>query len=81
MQMVFQDPFSSLNPRMTIYEIVSEPLRVHNIGTRSEREDCGPICCGGWGCGPSTCSASPTLSAAGSASVSASPAPWPPAHA
>lgn len=38
-QMVFQDPFSSLNPRMTIYDIVSEPLRVHNIGSRSERED------------------------------------------
>jgi peptide/nickel transport system ATP-binding protein len=38
-QMVFQDPFSSLNPRMTIYEIISEPLRVHNIGNRSERED------------------------------------------
>ena len=37
-QMVFQDPFSSLNPRMTIYEIISEPLRVHNIGSRSERE-------------------------------------------
>jgi len=38
-QMVFQDPFSSLNPRMTIYEIISEPLRVNNIGSRSERED------------------------------------------
>jgi peptide/nickel transport system ATP-binding protein len=38
-QMVFQDPFSSLNPRMTIYEIISEPLRVHNIGNRRERED------------------------------------------
>lgn len=38
-QMVFQDPFSSLNPRMTIFEIISEPLRVHNIGSRSERED------------------------------------------
>lgn len=37
-QMVFQDPFSSLNPRMTIYEIISEPLRVNNIGSRSERE-------------------------------------------
>ena len=36
-QMVFQDPFSSLNPRMTIYEIISEPLRVHNIGSRRER--------------------------------------------
>lgn len=38
-QMVFQDPFSSLNPRMNIYEIVSEPLRVNKIGNRSERED------------------------------------------
>ena len=38
-QMVFQDPFSSLNPRMTIYEIISEPLKVNNIGNRSERED------------------------------------------
>ena len=38
-QMVFQDPFSSLNPRMTIYEIVSESLRVNKIGSRSEREE------------------------------------------
>ncbi|HRJ43123.1 MAG: ATP-binding cassette domain-containing protein [Caldilineaceae bacterium] len=38
-QMVFQDPFSSLNPRMTIFEIISEPLRVHGIGNQRERED------------------------------------------
>ncbi len=38
-QMVFQDPFSSLNPRMNIFDIVSEPMRVNNIGNRSERED------------------------------------------
>ena len=38
-QMIFQDPFSSLNPRMTIYDIISEPLRVNKIGNRSERED------------------------------------------
>ena len=38
-QMVFQDPFSSLNPLMTIYDIVSEPLRVNRIGNRKERED------------------------------------------
>lgn len=38
-QMVFQDPFSSLNPRMSIYDIVSEPLRVNRIGHRSEREE------------------------------------------
>lgn len=39
LQMVFQDPFSSLNPRMNIYQIVSEPLLVNRIGNRSERED------------------------------------------
>jgi oligopeptide transport system ATP-binding protein len=37
MQMIFQDPYASLNPRMTVGGIVSEPLEVHNIGTRSER--------------------------------------------
>ena len=39
LQMIFQDPFSSLNPRMNIYEIISEPLLVHGIGTSSEREE------------------------------------------
>ncbi|HEY5899959.1 MAG TPA: ABC transporter ATP-binding protein [Burkholderiales bacterium] len=36
-QFVFQDPFSSLNPRMTIYDIVSEPLVIHGIGDADER--------------------------------------------
>lgn len=38
MQMVFQDPYSSLNPRMTVGSIVREPLDIHAIGTRDERE-------------------------------------------
>ena len=38
MQIVFQDPYSSLDPRMTVASIVREPLDVHGIGTRSERD-------------------------------------------
>ena len=36
-QFVFQDPFSSLNPRMTAYDIISEPLVIHRIGDADER--------------------------------------------
>ncbi len=36
-QFVFQDPFGSLNPRMTVYDIVSEPLVIHGIGNEDER--------------------------------------------
>ena len=39
MQMIFQDPFSSLNPRMTIGDIVGEPLVVHKIAKGSELKD------------------------------------------
>jgi peptide/nickel transport system ATP-binding protein len=39
MQMVFQDPFSSLNPRMSVAEIVGEPLLIHRVGTKAERDD------------------------------------------
>ncbi len=38
-QFVFQDPFASLNPRMTVRDILCEPLQVHNIGTQTERLD------------------------------------------
>lgn len=38
MQLIFQDPYSSLNPRMTVGEIIAEPLLVHNICSRRERE-------------------------------------------
>jgi oligopeptide/dipeptide ABC transporter ATP-binding protein len=37
MQIIFQDPFSSLDPRMTAGDIVGEPLKVHNVGTSAER--------------------------------------------
>ena len=39
MQMIFQDPYASLNPRLTVGGIVAEPLEVHNIGTPRERRE------------------------------------------
>ena len=39
MQMIFQDPYESLNPRWTIQDIIKEPLEIHNIGSFSEREE------------------------------------------
>ena len=39
MQMIFQDPYASLNPRMTVGGIVGEPLAVHGIGSHSERRE------------------------------------------
>ncbi len=38
MQMVFQDPFSSLNPRMTVADLVGEPLRVNRVASGTELE-------------------------------------------
>ena len=37
MQMVFQDPLASLDARLTVEQIISEPLEIHNIGTKTER--------------------------------------------
>lgn len=39
MQIIFQDPYASLNPRLTVGEIVEEPLTVHKIGTKPERRE------------------------------------------
>jgi oligopeptide/dipeptide ABC transporter ATP-binding protein len=39
MQIVFQDPYASLNPRMTVGDIVGEPLTIHKIGTKQERRE------------------------------------------
>jgi len=39
LQMVFQDPYSSLNPRMTVGAIIEEPLKIHTKQTKAERRD------------------------------------------
>ena len=39
MQIIFQDPYASLNPRMNILSIVGEPLKIHGMGSKSERKD------------------------------------------
>jgi oligopeptide transport system ATP-binding protein len=39
MQMIFQDPYASLNPRMTVGNIVGEPLQIHNIGNNKNRKE------------------------------------------
>ena len=38
-QMIFQDPYASLNPRMTVGEIIREPLLVHNVATEADAND------------------------------------------
>jgi peptide/nickel transport system ATP-binding protein len=38
-QFIFQDPFGSLNPRMTVFDIISEPLVIHGIGTAESRRE------------------------------------------
>lgn len=38
-QMVFQDPFSSLNPRMRVFDLIAEPLKTHSVVSKSELKD------------------------------------------
>ena len=37
-QMIYQDPYDSINPRMTVLDIVNEPLEIHNVDTKKERK-------------------------------------------
>lgn len=39
LQIIFQDPYSSLDPRMTTGDLIAEPMKIHNIGTPQEREE------------------------------------------
>ena len=81
LQMVFQDPYSSLNPRMTVQRIIDEPLRIHGeelgITTRDDRRDRVRQLLLQVGSGPKRPGAIPTPSVAGKDSESASPVIWP----
>ena len=73
MQIVFQDPFASLNPRMTVGEILEEPLIVHGIGDRIGTPRAGEPSCSVWSASHRiTRNAIRTNSPAASASASAS---------
>ena len=39
MQIIFQDPYASLNPRLNVGDIIGEPLEIHGLGTKQERRD------------------------------------------
>ena len=39
MQAIFQDPYASLNPTLTVEKLISEPLDVYNMGSKKERRE------------------------------------------
>jgi len=77
MQMIFQDPYASLNPRMAVGEIIAEPLQVHNAGNNAEIKERVEELLNIVRLSRGFASASHMNSPVGNASVSALRAPWP----
>ena len=76
MQIIFQDPVSSLNPRMKVGAIIAEGLVAHGIGTRADRRDRVAALLEEVGLPPDAWAATRTSSPAASGSGSASPGRW-----
>lgn len=70
MQIIFQDPYSSLNPRQTIGQALTEPMRVHRLASGAPRATVLPLCSMRSACRPPRSIATRTSSRAASASAS-----------
>lgn len=77
MQIIFQDPFSSLSPRLPVGEIIGEAVREHNLVPKAEFNDYIDQVMDNCGLQPYHKPAIRTNFPAASASASALPAPWP----
>ena len=78
MQMVFQDPFGSLDPTWRVAELVEEPLVAHGVGSRDEPPEAGRASCSTWSAWTRrrTAARRPRELSGGQASGSPSPARW-----
>ena len=77
MQMIFQDPYSSLNPRMTVGDIIGEPLVIHNMATGKQAQERVEELLHWWALIRASPIGTRTNSPAASASASAWRARWP----
>ena len=76
-QLIFQDPIASLNPRRRIGDIIAEPLVIAGISDRGERESRVRTCCTQWASIPtSSCGGGRTSSQVANASAFQSPGRW-----
>ena len=77
MQIIFQDPFSSLNPRMTVNQIINDPMEIHRVYPGPERKDRVAYLLDKVGLSPEQGRRYPHEFPAGSGRESESPGPWP----